>query len=39
MGDLADESPEVLDLLYRPIRNDFRGRVSIEAQILAINPG
>lgn len=38
-GDLADESPEVLDLLYRPIRNDFRGRVSIEAQILAINPG
>lgn len=36
-GDLADESPEVLDLLYRPIRNDFRGRVSIEAQIAAIN--
>lgn len=38
-GDLADESPKVLDLLYRPIRNDFRGRVSIEAQIAAINPG
>ena len=36
-GDLADESPRVLDLLYRPIRNDFRGRVSIEAQITAIN--
>jgi len=38
-GDLADESPRVLDLLYRPIRNDFRGRVSIEAQIAAINLG
>ena len=37
MGDLADESPEVLDLLYRPIRNDFRGRVSVEARIVAIN--
>ena len=36
-GDLADESPRVLDLLYRPIRNDFRGRISIEAQITAIN--
>ena len=36
-GDLADESPRVLDLLYRPIRNDFRGRVSIEARISAIN--
>ena len=36
-GDVADESPAVLDLLYRPIRNDFRGRVSIEAQVACIN--
>ena len=36
-GDVADESPTVLDLLYRPIRNDFRGRVSIEAQVACIN--
>jgi single-stranded-DNA-specific exonuclease len=36
-GDVADESPTVLNLLYRPVRNDFRGRVSIEAQVAAIN--
>ena len=36
-GDVADESPAVLDLLYRPIRNDFRGRVSIEAQVACMN--
>ena len=36
-GDIADEAPAVLDLLYRPVRNDFRGRVSIEAQVSAIN--
>ena len=36
-GDLADDSPELLDLLYRPIRNEFRGRVSVEAQVSAIN--
>ena len=37
LGDLADEEPEKLDLLYRPIRNDFRGRTAIEAQIASIN--
>lgn len=36
-GDVADENPSVIDLLYRPIRNDFRGRVSIEAQVACIN--
>ena len=37
-GDVADESPLKLDLLYRPVLNEFRGRVSVEAQIAAINP-
>ena len=38
LGELADRSPQRLDLLYRPVRNDFRGRTAIEAQIPAINP-
>ena len=36
-GETADEAPLKVDLLYKPIRNDFRGRVSIEAQIMYIN--
>lgn len=36
-GDVADESPQKLDLLYRPVRNDYRGRVRIEAQVACIN--
>ena len=36
-GDTADESPRALDLLYRPVLNDFRGRTSIEAQVSALN--
>ena len=36
-GETADEAPLKLDLLYRPIRNDFRGRVTIEAQVSCIN--
>ena len=36
-GDLADLMPMKLDLLYRPVRNDFRGRLSIEAQVTDIN--
>ena len=36
-GEVADEAPRTLDLLYRPVRNDFRGRVAIEAQVAAIN--
>ena len=36
-GDTADLSPSILDLLYRPTLNDFRGRTTIEAQISAIN--
>ena len=36
-GDTADESPSKLDLLYRPILNDFRGRSKVEAQVYAMN--
>ena len=36
-GDLADESPRKLDLLYRPILNAFRGRTAVEAQVSALN--
>ena len=36
-GDTADESPRKLDLLYRPVLNDFRGRTAVEAQVAAIN--
>ena len=37
LGEIADQNPQKLDLLYRPVRNDFRGRTAIEAQIAAIN--
>ena len=37
MGSLAEQHPQALDLLYRPVLNDFRGRVSIEAQVDAVN--
>ena len=36
-GDTADESPQKLDLLYRPVVNDFRGRAAVEAQVYSIN--
>ena len=36
-GDTADESPRKLDLLYRPVLNDFRGRTAVEAQVTALN--
>ena len=36
-GDLADEAPLKLDLLYRPILNEYRGRMTVEAQVFAIN--
>ena len=36
-GDIADEAPLKLDLLYRPVLNDFRGRTTVEAQVAAIN--
>ena len=36
-GDLADEAPLKLDLLYRPVLNEYRGRTTVEAQVFAIN--
>ncbi len=36
-GDVADEAPVKLDLLYRPVLNAFRGRTAVEAQVLALN--
>ena len=36
-GDIADESPRKLDLLYRPVLNGFRGRTAVEAQVEALN--
>jgi len=36
-GELADENPSRLDLLYRPVQNSFRGHTAVEAQIAAIN--
>ena len=36
-GSLADEDCRTLDLLYRPVINDFRGRRSVEAQVAAVN--
>ena len=36
-GDTADEAPQKLDLLYRPIINGFRGRTAVEAQVSALN--
>lgn len=38
LGDLADRDCTSLDLLYRPVLNEFRGRQSIEAQVAAANP-
>ena len=35
-GDVADQGYRQVDLLYRPVLNEFRGRVSVEAQIVAI---
>lgn len=36
-GDLADEGPVRLDLLYRPVRSTYGGRGAIEAQAAAVN--
>ena len=36
-GEVADESPLKLDLLYRPVLNSFRGRTAVEAQVEAMN--
>ena len=37
-GDAAEQGYRSVDLLYRPILNEFRGRVSVEAQVISIRP-
>ena len=39
MGQEADSAPSEVDLLYRPVRNEFNGRISIEAQVTALRAG
>ena len=39
MGAEADKNPAEADLLYTPVRNEFNGRVSIEAQVSALRAG
>ena len=39
MGEEAEKDHTGVDLLYRPVRNVFNGRVSIEAQVSALRPG
>ena len=36
MGAEADKNPAEADLLYTPVRNEFNGRVSVEAQVSAL---
>ena len=38
MGAAADTGWSDVDILYRPILNEFRGRTSVEAQISALRP-
>ena len=38
MGDAADEPCPAVDVLYRPVLNEFRGNISVEAQVTALRP-
>ena len=38
MGEEAEKDHLDIDVLYRPVRNEFNGRISIEAQISALRP-
>ena len=38
MGEEAEKDHLDIDVLYRPVRNEFNGRTSIEAQISALRP-
>ena len=37
-GDAANQGYTDVDILYRPILNEFRGRISVEAQVSALRP-
>ena len=38
MGETVPDSCSAADLLYRPVLNEFRGRIAVEAQVSALNP-
>ena len=38
LGDAADAGLRQIDILYRPILNEFRGNISVEAQVSALRP-
>ena len=37
-GPEADKGYQTLDVLYRPILNEFRGKISVEAQVISLRP-
>ena len=38
MGPEADKAYQTVDILYRPTLNEFRGKISVEAQVTALRP-
>lgn len=38
MGAAADAGWQEIDILYKPVLNEFRGKISVEAQVTALRP-
>jgi single-stranded-DNA-specific exonuclease len=38
MGSAADTGWQEIDILYKPVLNEFRGKISVEAQVTALRP-
>ena len=38
MGAAADTGWQEIDILYKPILNEYRGKISVEAQVTALRP-
>ena len=38
MGAAADTGWQEIDILYKPVLNEFRGKISVEAQVTALRP-
>ena len=38
MGAAADTGWQEIDILYKPVLNEFRGKISVEAQVTALLP-
>ena len=34
----ADAGLQEIDILYKPVLNEFRGKISVEAQVTALRP-